>query len=62
MLFDYEAGLFVFATLLFLVFFNIYAHTLAKLFFRNNRVFYVELLFSVLLLLPFLLLWWLSKN
>ena len=64
MLFDDTSdvvGLFVLSGLLFLVVFDIYALAIAKLFFKESTKFYIELLFSILLLIPFLLLWRLTS-
>ena len=47
--------------LMFMTFFNIYAIRLARHFFKSGGSIYIELLFIVLLLLPFFLLWSLRK-
>jgi hypothetical protein len=55
-------GILLIAVILFMVVFNVYAVALAKYFFKNNNIFYIELVFSILLLTPFFLLWRLSKG
>jgi hypothetical protein len=52
-------GILLIAVLLFMVAFNIYALIIVKLFLRKEVV-YTELLFTVLLAIPFFLLWYLT--
>ena len=55
-------GILLFAVLLFMVAFNIYAVVLSKYFIKNDNSLYIKLFFATLLLLPFFLLWRLSKG